>query len=498
MDRRSTTAWAITLLSFFGAFAAGAQSPPLAIGGDPRVDPDDYRVTVFASGLDFPLGMAELADGSLLVGMNREPFAGASLLNSDGELVRFVDADLDGLADGPGQVLASGLHAVTSLRVVDDLAFVATGAIGNPRIEVWRLGAAPDDPLTFLGRVDVTLPLPWRHLTFSLAARPRPGVTGEFEVFFNMGSREDATASVDLAQAAGLWSGSLVPDALYRMHVDDTGAALSVVGIDAIATGLRNAFGQAFEPATGDLFVQDNGSDAPEAADELNVIAAADVGGAVEDFGFPSTYVTHPGGVPVGSSGLPAFVYFLPLPGGEASTGPVELAFAPRTFGALSGGLFQAFFGNGAGTANVTNPIVWVDPMTGEYFHFVAAGQATVGHLASLLATEDTLYAADLTAASGLSNYGTGAIYAIRLRPACDDGRDNDADGTIDWAGLDANDDGDLLDPGDFPPDAVCGGDPNMRREARRCGAGAEVAGAALVVLLATRRRRASTAPRGA
>ncbi len=473
---------------FAAASASGQGAPPLAIGGDARVDPSAFRVTRFAEGLDFPLGMVELSDGSLLVGMNRQSFVGSSLLNSDGELVRLVDADRNGIADGPEQVLASGLEAITSVRRAGDLVVVATGAIGTPRLHVLRLGAAPADPLTPLGSLDFALPLPWSHLTFSLSVRPRPGSPGEFELFFNLGSREDALVSTDLVPVSGLWTGTLLPDALYRVRLDDTGAGLAVTGIDAIAFGLRNSFGHAFDPATGDIFLQDNGMGVPKSADELNVIRASEIGGAAEDFGFPDNYVAYPGGALVGSAGLFPFVSFLPLPGGAESKGAVEVVFAPPRFGALSFGLFVAFHGGGsAGPANTSNPLVWVNPATGEYFHFVAPGQPGVGHLDSLLATEDTLYAADLTNAAGLETYGSGTIYAIRLRPACDDERDNDDDGTVDWAGLDVNGDGDLDDPGDLPPDTVCEGDPNRVREAPRCGLGFEFA---FVVAIAARARR--------
>ncbi len=469
--------------------AWGQDVPPLAIGGDPRVDPTAYRVTLFADDLDFPLGMVELSDGSLLVGENRESFPGSSLLNSNGELVRLVDADRDGVADGPGQALASGLEAITSVRTAGDLVFVATGAIGSPRIEVLRLGPTPADPLTALGSLDFTLPLPWSHLTLSLTARVRPGVPGELEVFFNLGSRADTVASTDLVAVSGLWAGSLAPDSLYRVRFDGTGTSPAVVGVDRIASGLRNAFGHAFSPVTGDLFLQDNGMDAPKSADELNVVAASAIGGAVESFGFPTRYVSYPGGTVVGSGGIAPFVSFLPLAGGAGSLGAGGIAFSPPRFGALNLGLFVAFHGSGnVGPANTTNPLVWVNPFTGEFFHFVAAGQPGVGHLDSLLATDDTLYAADLTNAVGLGTYGSGAIYAIRLRPACDDERDNDQDATVDWAGLDANDDGDLDDPGDLPPDAVCAGNPHLLTETPgvACGLGFEVA---LLLAIAARFR---------
>src|SRR5438046_1978725 len=52
------------LTAFFCLRAAGAA--PFTVAG-PGVNPNDFRVTTFASGLDFPLGMAILSDGSLLV-----------------------------------------------------------------------------------------------------------------------------------------------------------------------------------------------------------------------------------------------------------------------------------------------------------------------------------------------------------------------------------------------------------------------------------------------
>src|SRR5262245_31091945 len=67
----------------------------LAIQG-PEVKPGDFRVTTFASGLNYPLGMARLPDGSLLVTTSD----GTGFFNSTGKLLRLVDADRNGVADG--------------------------------------------------------------------------------------------------------------------------------------------------------------------------------------------------------------------------------------------------------------------------------------------------------------------------------------------------------------------------------------------------------------
>ena len=52
-------------------------SPPFVVGGDPIVNPADFRVTTFAQGLNYPHGMTTLADGSLLVEVNN-PVSGSS------------------------------------------------------------------------------------------------------------------------------------------------------------------------------------------------------------------------------------------------------------------------------------------------------------------------------------------------------------------------------------------------------------------------------------
>src|SRR2546427_7826689 len=90
------------------AFAA-----PFTVQG-PGLNATDFRITTFASGLDFPLGMAKLSDGSLLVAVSQGP----NFFNSTGQLLRFADSNQDGVADGAGSVLYTGLPGSQSaLRV---------------------------------------------------------------------------------------------------------------------------------------------------------------------------------------------------------------------------------------------------------------------------------------------------------------------------------------------------------------------------------------------
>ncbi len=65
----------------------------------PGVDPAQFRATVFAGGLNYPKGMALLADGSLLVATSDPVQGSKNFYSSKGTLVRLVDADGDGAAE---------------------------------------------------------------------------------------------------------------------------------------------------------------------------------------------------------------------------------------------------------------------------------------------------------------------------------------------------------------------------------------------------------------
>src|SRR5882672_5238695 len=77
---------------------------PFAIQG-PGLNPAQFRVTAFATGLNYPVGMAELSDGSILATSTDGP----GFFSSNARLLRFVDANKDGFADGPPTVLFNGL-----------------------------------------------------------------------------------------------------------------------------------------------------------------------------------------------------------------------------------------------------------------------------------------------------------------------------------------------------------------------------------------------------
>ena len=104
----------------------------------PGLNPDHYRQTTFANALGFPVGMAELPDGSLLVA---ESFDGGYLQSKRGTLTRLADTNSDGIADVRTELVTDvPFGLLTTVRVVDDYVFL-TGQ--NRPLQVYKLGASP-------------------------------------------------------------------------------------------------------------------------------------------------------------------------------------------------------------------------------------------------------------------------------------------------------------------------------------------------------------------
>ena len=405
---------------------AAVATVPFTIQG-PGVNPGDFRMTTFATGANFPIGMVELDDGSILVAESDGGFFGSG----SGRLVRYVDDDQDGVSDSKSDVANVPFGGLTTLRRAGDLVFTTGQGRGKP-ISIYRLGANPTDPLTQVGSMTLNYPDGgWLHPHSALSVRDTPGVPGSYDLVFQLGSKTNAdltTDTVGFTSDIGV-SGTLNGDALYMVTITDNGSSVSGSNLTQIATGLRNSAGHAFHPDTGDLWLQDNGIDGiaptpaqePTSADELNVIAAADIGGAIEDFGFPSTYVEYRTGNQIGSTGiLPEFAY-LPIPNpadGSEAEGPNDIAFAPSTFPeALSNGVFVTMHGqfSQGGLANEENPLVFSNLDDSQYFHFIGNDERSVGHLDGLLTTQDSLFIADLSPRGGLGSReaNTGVIYQI-------------------------------------------------------------------------------------
>jgi len=377
-------------------------------------DQSRVRMSVFATGLGYPTSMTQLADGSLLVATSD---GGADWLSNyifsskSGALVRLADTNGDGVADGPPQTVAAGLPGlVTSVRREGNLVFALSSQGGNQAITIWRTGSSAAAPLQAAGRLSFAFPAGFEHSTYTLATRPAPG--GGVEVFFNIGAQSnsqstpaDKTVGLTATAGAAFISGTtfqMAADSVHRITVTDNASTLAISPPQQIARGLRNAAGMVFEPQ-GNLWLQDNGIDdrvsgASISADELNRIAAADVGVVVPNFGFAETYTSYATGAIVGPTAgveLP-LVAFRPL-AGERSEGAVELALAPAAFPSdFSGGVFVPFSGvfNKGGIDNPENPLVFVDTTNNTYFHFIENQQ--FGHPNGLLATTDALYVSDL------------------------------------------------------------------------------------------------------
>lgn len=430
----------LALAALAGPSAAPAAG--LTIEG-PNLDESLLRVTVFAEGLNYPVGMAELDDHSILAAITN----GASYFGStSGSLVRLADTDDDGVADLRQTLVADVAGGkISALRRAGQLVAVTGQGAGTP-ISFYRLGPSPADPLAYLGRIDLNYPAgSWLHPHSAVALRQDPANSNHYELYFQLGSDTnfaETTRTVALGGSLGL-TGALAGDAMHRIDLLDGPGGLSATALTQIATGLRNATGMAFHPSTGDVYLGENGIDGlvdvnePTSADEINVVRAADLGTTIPDFGFPGTYEAYRTGATVGGAGELPLVTFQPLPrpDGVEAEGVNEIAFAPPLFPApLAGGLFAGFHGrfNLAGTANEENPVAFVDLDDLSYFHFVSNADATVGHLDGLLATTDTLFLADLSSQGGFSGtaQNSGKIYAIKsLLPPGDYDRDGDADG---------------------------------------------------------------------
>jgi glucose/arabinose dehydrogenase len=412
----------------------------------PGVAASEFRVTTFAAGLNFPVGMTELPDGSLLVAVSNG--SGAFSTTTSGSLVRVVDTDFDGVANLM-QTLVGNVPGgrLTSVRRAGDLIAVTGQGPTNP-ISFYRLGALASDPLVYAGQLNLSYPSAWSHMHTSLLFREAPGTPDQYELYFQIGSRNNNSATTQTVNVTGTpgFGAVLSGDAIHRIKISDNGTSIVATQHTRIATGLRNASGMIFHPHTGDFYIGENGIDGlvdpnePYSADELNVIPAAQLGNSVPDFGFPNTYEQYRTGTQIGTSGVLPIETFqpIPMPNGSESEGISEIVFAPSSFPpAFQGGLFAGFHGRFSlgGIANEENPVVFVNLATGTYFHIVGNQEPAVGHPDGFVATRDTLYISDMspTGALGAAQANTGQIYAVRsLVPKL--AGDYNADGNVDAA----------------------------------------------------------------
>lgn len=417
----------LTLLALLATLPdAPARAEPV-LGDDPAIDHGAFLITPFATGLSFPYGMLRLDDGSLLVATSSTTATSGSFWSAPGRIVRLVDVDDDGLADAPPALAYGPLPArATGLARAGALVVVVTSQESFGRLTFLRMGATADDPLSLAGVIDLDYDNHVYHQTYSVAARPSPTVSGAHDLVFNVGSAANAAATTSPVIVSGLVSGSVPADSLIMVTVADLGTTLAASDLTPIALGLRNAAGLAFDPETGDLWLQDNGIDTPGnaneplSADELNVIPHAQIGTVVHDFGFPDDYITYRTGAHVGDGlATQPVVAFQPLPDpstGAESEGAAQITFAPPAFPPpFDRGIFVGFHGrfSTAGPANEENALAFYDLAADRTLHFIPPAVPGVGHLDGLLASGDSLFVSDFSTSGGFTG-ASGAIYRIR------------------------------------------------------------------------------------
>jgi len=382
----------------------------------PTVDSSLFRVTQFASGQPLPNSVIRAKDGSLL--------AVQSPGFSTAQVVRYTDTNKDGIADGSPTVLYSNASggAGTQIKSAGELYYI--GEFGAKSITALAPGANAGDPLNKVGSLDFQYPAGHGHPTPGLAMRQTPGQPGSVDLVFNIGSEFDSAVSTTpvIVSGMGMAAQSLQGDSLYMVTISEVGGTPIASNLRQVASGIRNVYGMAFHPTTGDLYFADNAIDEagvanplePPQADELNRIPAADLGTSVLRFGYPNCYPQYRTNVllELGSGACngvtTSLINFQPQgidASGARSEGPAEIAFAPSLFpGLYQGGVFVGFSGGtGPQGTNNQNPLVFVDSTNSLLQYFVAPG--TIGNILGVYATEDSLF---------LSDWGGGSIYQIQ------------------------------------------------------------------------------------
>ncbi|HEY3740657.1 MAG TPA: hypothetical protein VGL53_12475 [Bryobacteraceae bacterium] len=393
---------------FFLCCCAALADPILAT--NPAI-PADLQLTTFASGLNFPYGLYQLPDGSILAATSNGGLLGSSL-----QIDRITQTN--GIANTPTVVYNGGAGPATGLTGVGNIVAVATGTNTGSQIVLLQAGAGGS--LTQIGQMTFNYPPgAWDHDSHAIAMQAVAGQPGEYQLIFSVGSQNNQTPSTDTVGITGLATATLNPDSIYSMTFSVSGSTVTPSAPTEVATGLRNAFALGFD-STGEIYFAENGIDfnntnVPVSTDYLAVIPT---GSGLLNFGFPNTYYDPNTGQMIGpGTGVtPPYVKFLPLDG-MATQGAGGLAFAPSGFPAgLNDGVFVGFYGKHTdGAGNDLGGVVYVDLSTGQYFDFIPNAQDGIDHPVSFLSTPSALYIADLSTTGSDTQNGTGSIFEVSL-----------------------------------------------------------------------------------
>ena len=235
-------------------------APPIAPLSD-LVVPPGFTISVYASGLPGARLMAVSPEGVLLVARRRAH-----------EVVALRDKDKDGVAEP--SVILSGLTNANSLAFRDGHLYIATTpAVMRVR---WANGSPAGTPEVFAALPSST---PSVHTSRVLGFGP------DGRLYVSIGSSCDVCIEADQRRT--------------------TIQVFDATGVGRVyATGLRNANGFDWDPATGRLWAGDNGQDAlgPDfPPDELNIVDAG------KHYGFPFFVGRNrPNPVPGEEGGRPA------------------------------------------------------------------------------------------------------------------------------------------------------------------------------------------------
>src|SRR4029434_10065207 len=113
-----------------------------------------------------------------------------------GKLLRLTDTNNDGVADDAGTVLNDGLPgAIVQMRRAGDLLIVNSALAAGGSINVFRAGTTPSSPFTPVGSITLPFVPAQMHDSYALAVKeiPIPAPARAFDVYFNIGSRNNAT-----------------------------------------------------------------------------------------------------------------------------------------------------------------------------------------------------------------------------------------------------------------------------------------------------------------
>ena len=375
-----------------------------------------FQTSTLVTGLDYPVGITGLPDGSFLIGTTT-PAAGTG---GTGQFAYYLGAgQVIRYSAGTTTVVASNLPgAVTGVQALDNNLIVVS-TVGNQTSNGFKMA-----DLTFLkGTGNSYSNVGSVHFQYQPggdAASLEPGVMqiapGQFKIVFGLEALGDDGTPGGPVTLSGLISAQLPAGSVDSLTVNTSGATPAVTNATQLASGIRNTTNPVIDPAGNVLFGDNNYdlSGVPVSADELNRIPAGTAG--VPSYGYPGNYTQFGTGIVVGGQGVQPLAAFQPSATFN-SAGVSSLALAPVNFPSqFDTGTFVGFHGTytSGGLQNLTDPVAYVDS-TGNYLEFIQAGQAGLSHPDSLYSTANSLYVVNLF--TGNFNAGTGEIDVISSIP---------------------------------------------------------------------------------